>query len=172
MILQSFETRQTPPTPHGLADGPVLVCAPPGVQSGEQLLRIRARRLLPTTPDQLFAAWTRRAAWESWLRLRARSRATLAANPGAPFRLELAEGPTIHVITGTVREVQPDEFLSFTWVHENTSDYGSAIDVSFVSCGDQTELELHHYAIASRREAAWLMRLWTAALSRFTSSAA
>ena len=124
------------------------------------------------TPDELFAAWTRRTAWESWLRLRARSRATLAANPGASFRLELAEGPTIHVITGTVREVQPDEFLSFTWVHENTNDHGSVIDVSFASYGDQTELELVHRGIASRREAAWLMRLWTAALGRFTSFAA
>ena len=172
MTLQSFETRQIPPTPHALADGPVLVCAPPGVEPADRLLRIHARRLLPTTPDQLFAAWTRRAAWESWLRLRARSRATLAANPGAPFRLELADGPTIHVITGTVREVQPDQFLSFTWVHETTNDHGSVIDVSFASYGDQTELELLHYGIASRREAAWLMRLWTASLSRFTSSAA
>ena len=172
MTLQSFETPQIPPTPHALGDGPVLDCASRGVEPAEQLLRIRARRLLPTTPDQLFAAWTRRAAWESWLRLRARSRATLVAYPGAAFRLELAEGPTIHVITGTVREVQPDEFLSFTWVHQNTNDYGSVIEVSFASYGDRTELELLHRGIASRREAAWLMRLWTAALSRFTSSAA
>ena len=171
MLLQSFETRQLPPTPHTLADGPVLVCAPPGAERGE-LLRIRARRLLTTTPDELFAAWTRRAALESWLRLRARSRATVAAKAGASFRLELAEGPTIHVITGTVREVQPHEFLSFTWTHENTNDQGSVIDVSFASHGEQTELELVHRGIASRREAAWLMRLWTVALSRFTSFAA
>jgi hypothetical protein len=46
------------------------------------------------------------------------------------------------------------------------------IDVSFASHGDQTELELLHRGIASRREAAWLMRLWTVALSRFTSFAA
>jgi activator of Hsp90 ATPase-like protein len=89
MTLQSFETRRLPPTPYTLADGPVLVCAPPGAERGE-LLRIRARRLLTTTPDELFAAWTRRAALESWLRLRARSRATVAAKPGASFRLELA----------------------------------------------------------------------------------
>ena len=172
MTLLSSEPRQIAPTSPSLADGPVLVCAPPGAEPCEQLLGIRARRLLATTPDELFAAWTRRAAWESWLRLRARSRATVAANPGASYRLELAEGPTIHVITGTVRELQPDEFLSLTWVHENTNDHGSVVDVSFTSHGDQTELELLHYGIASRREAAWLMRLWTAALSRFTSSAA
>lgn len=172
MTLQSFATHPISSTTRALSDGPVLICAPPGEEASDHLLRIRARRLLPTTPDQLFAAWTRRAAWESWLRLRARSRATLAANPGAAFRLELAEGPTIHVIVGTVREVRPDEFLSLTWVHQNAHDYGSVIDVSFASCGDQTELELLHYGIASRREAAWLMRLWTAALSRFTSSAA
>ena len=172
MTLLSSETRTIAPTPRVLADGPVLVCAPPGVEPGEQLLGIRARRLMATTSDELFAAWTRRAAWESWFRLRARSRATVAASPGASFRLELAEGPTIHVITGTVREVQPGEFLSLTWVHENTYDHGSVIDVWFTSHGEQTELELLHHGIASRREAAWLMRLWTAALSRFTSSAA
>lgn len=172
MTQLSSETRQIAPTPPALADGPVLLCPPPGAEPGEQLLGIHARRLMATTPDELFAAWTSRAAWESWLRLRARSRATVAANPGASFRLELAEGPTIHVITGTIREVQPDEFLSFTWVHENTNDHGSIIDVSFTSHGENTELDLLHHGIASRREAAWLMRLWTAALSRFTSSAA
>lgn len=172
MTLQVFETQRLPPALHAFADGPALVCAPPGDEHSGHLLRIRARRVLSTSPEELFAAWTRRAAWESWLRLRARSRATLAATPGAAFRLELAEGPTIHVIVGIVREVRPDEFLSFTWVHQNANDYGSVIDVSFAPYGDQTELELVHRGIASRREAAWLMRLWTAALSRFTSFAA
>ena len=172
MAQQVFETPRRRPVLPAPADGPALVGSPAGGEDGGHLLRIRARRVLPTSTKELFAAWTSRAAWESWLRLRARSRAMLAASPGATFRLELAEGPTIHVIVGTVREMRQDEFVSFTWVHQNANDFGSVIDVSFASYGEQTELELIHRGIASRREAAWLMRLWTAALSRFTSFAA
>lgn len=68
MTLQLFEPPRISRVPHALDDGPMLVCAPSAAEVGDPLLRIRARRLLPTTPEDLFAAWTRRAGWESWLR--------------------------------------------------------------------------------------------------------
>jgi len=154
------------PTP---LDGPVLECAPVAADSTEQTLRIRARRLYPVSRNELFAAWTRRTAWESWMRMRARSRATLAPHRGGAFRLELAEGPTIHVITGTVLDKRDAEFLSLSWIHQGKGDHLSTVDVYLRDRHGMTELTLVHHDIARRREAAWLMRLWAAVLRRLAT---
>jgi uncharacterized protein YndB with AHSA1/START domain len=168
MPLQSSENRLVQPSsPTAVsADGPVLDYVSPGIDGYERVLRIRARRLYPISRDDLFAIWTRHQGWDAWMRLRARSRSSIAAYPGGAFRLELAEGPTIHVVTGVVTGIEPTELLSLNWVHHNTHDHGSTLDVTFRQHGDHTELTLTHREIANRREASWLMRLWTSALGR------
>jgi uncharacterized protein YndB with AHSA1/START domain len=114
----------------------------------------------------VFAAWTRRHGWESWLRLRARSRVILAPTQGGAFRLELAEGATIHVITGTISEFLAPNLLALTWRHCDMSDSGSLIEVALRDLHGATELTFVHSHIDRRREAAWLMRLWAMALNR------
>jgi uncharacterized protein YndB with AHSA1/START domain len=166
MPLPSSETPLVTPKSPVLGDGPVLECAPPGAEVSDQLLRIRAHRRYPVTREELFASWTRRTAWDSWMRLRARSRTALAPYRGGAFRLELAEGPTIHLITGAMTDIRPPEFLSLSWVHQNTGDHGSTIDLSFRQQDDQTDFTLVHRSISSRREAAWLMKFWTTVLDR------
>jgi uncharacterized protein YndB with AHSA1/START domain len=169
MPLPSSETQPFPTIVAGFADGPVLECAMPGVELADQSLRIRARRLYPVSRDQLFSAWTHRSAWDAWMRLRARSRATLSPQRGGAFRLELAEGATIHVISGTVRDVRPGELLSLSWLHHTKSEQASVVDVAFRSRQGMSELFIMHRSIASRREAAWLMGLWTAVLDRLST---
>lgn len=166
MPLESFETPVAFATARAIDDGPVLEYAPPGANTGTRPLRIRAHRFYPVSREDLFATWMRRSAWDTWMRLRARSRSTLAPYRGGAFRLELAEGPTIHVITGAVNDIRADEFLSLSWVHHNTSDHGSTVDVAFCPRQGGTGLTLVHRDIGSRREAAWLMRLWSTALGR------
>ena len=166
MPLESFETPVALATARTIDDGPVLDCAPSGTSTGTQPLRIRAHRCYPVSREDLFATWMRRSAWDTWMRLRARSRSTFAPYRGGAFRLELAEGPTIHVITGAVNDIRVDEFLSLSWVHHNTSDHGSTVDVAFRSRQGGTGLKLVHRDIGSRREAAWLMRLWSIVLGR------
>ena len=166
MPLPSSETRLAPSPSPARDDGPALECITAATDAGDQQLRIRARRLYPVSRDQVFAAWTRRAAWDSWLRLRARSRATLAPYRGGAFRLELAEGPTIHVISGAITELRAPEFLSLAWVHHGKNDQCSMIELSTRDRHGLTELTLVHGQIGSRREASWLMRLWSTALDR------
>ena len=164
MPLQSSEPRPAPlPSP---AAGPVLDCMPPGTDADGRLLLIRAHRFYPIAREDLFAIWTSRQGWDAWMRLRARSRSSIAAYRGGAFRLELAEGPTIHVVTGAVTNIQPTEQLSLDWMHENTRDRGSTLDVAFRQHGAYTELSLVHRGIANRREASWLMRVWSSALVR------
>lgn len=164
MPLQSSDTPQLGSFP--LDNGPVLELASPGGNVPEHPLRIRAQRAYPAPPEELFESWTRRTVWESWMRLRARSRATLAPYRGGAYRLELAEGPAIHVITGVVTELRSPECLSLDWRHHDTTDLASTIDVAFQALDDGTLLTLVHGSISNRREAAWLMRLWGIALDR------
>jgi len=166
MPLQPFELPAAFATARALDTGPVLECARTGADIGDRPLRIRAHRFYAVSCADLFASWTSRSAWDSWMRLRARSRSTIAPHRGGAFRIELAEGPTIHVITGAVNDIRADELLSLGWVHHNTSDRGSGVDVTFRSRRGGTELMLVHRDIGSRREAAWLMALWSAVLGR------
>ena len=160
MPLSSSETLLAAPT-SGSLDGPTLECS-----TDADRLRIRARRAYETSCEELFAAWTRRDALDLWLRLRSRSRVMLSPQIGGSFRLELAEGPTIHVITGAVIDYQPAEYLSLSWIHHEKSDRPSIVQVSFRERNGRGEIGLVHREIENRREAAWLMKLWSNALAR------
>ena len=166
MPFQSSDSPQVSRPAALQEDGPVLDGPAHGSEAGDSTLRIRARRFFPVSREELFATWTRRTAWDVWMRLRARSRSTLAPYRGGEFRLELAEGPAIHVITGSITDIQAPEHLTLSWRHENTNDPGSLVDVSFQRHQQFAELLLLHTHIASRREAAWLMRLWATVLAR------
>jgi len=163
MLQHVFETGSSLTAP-GVEDGPVLECSLRG-SPNDRLLRIRARRRYAASRDEVFAAWTSRLAWDSWMRLRARSRSSVAPYRGGAFRLELAEGPTISIVTGTFLELRAPESLTLGWQHHG-AEHGSIVDVSLRTRFERTELALTHSQISSRREAAWLMRLWTLALRR------
>lgn len=166
MPLHSSDARLVAPPSHAREDGPVLECSRAGEEAGDQPLRIRVRRQYPASREALFAAWTERTGWDGWMRLRARSRASVAACPGGAFRLELAEGPAIHVITGSITSLRAPEQLSLSWMHHDVTGQESVVDVSLRARQDMTELVLVHSRIGSRREAAWLMRLWATVLDR------
>ena len=144
-------------------DGPILEC---GGESGDNALRIHARRTFAVSREELFGAWTQRHALDTWLRLRSRSRVMLSPSMGGSLRLELSEGPTIHVITGVVVDVRPSEFLALSWVHQSNGDHTSSVSITFRERNRRGELTLLHSGIGNRREAAWLMHLWTKALGR------
>jgi hypothetical protein len=100
------------------------------------------------------------------MRLRSKCRATIAPCSGSAFRLEIAEGPAIHVITGDVIEIGSDH-LVLSWCHHERSDTHSTIAVALRDMGTSaTDVSFVHDRIASRREAAWLMRFWGTALER------
>jgi uncharacterized protein YndB with AHSA1/START domain len=161
MPLSSSEAIVTASLSDPLHNGPALEHS-----TDSEQLRIRARRAYDVSREELFAAWTSRTALDLWLRLRSRSRVMLAPQVGGAFRLELAEGPTIHVITGLVIDIHPSEFLSLSWSHHAKSDQASIIEVSFRERNRRGEVLLLHREIESRREAAWLMKLWSNALAR------
>ena len=161
MSLSSFENTLAVPA-STQPDGPTLEYS----NDPSELPRIRAYRVYSISREELFAAWTRRNALDLWLRLRSRSRVMLAPHTGGSFRLELAEGPTIHVITGAVIDIRAGEHLSLSWTHHEKSDHASVVQVSFRERNRRSEILLLHAGIENRREAAWLMKLWSNALIR------
>jgi uncharacterized protein YndB with AHSA1/START domain len=89
-----------------------------------------------------------------------------AREVGGSFRLELAAGPTIHVVTGCVIDLHPSDYLSLSWIHNGNSERPSILQVSFRERNRRGEVQLVHRDIQNRREAAWLMNLWCNALTR------
>ena len=166
MAQQSFESPLSTTAAPATEMGPILECSPQSADTARPALRVRARRFYVASAADVFAAWTNRMAWENWMRLRARSRAAIAPYAGGAFRLELAEGPTIHVVTGIFVEYRAPDRLKLVWQHHNAADEPSTIDVAIGPRLDGTELTFTHTDIGSRREAAWLMRLWTVVFRR------
>jgi hypothetical protein len=73
------------------------------------------------------------------------------------------------VITGMVNDLRAPEFLSLGWVRQGRCDHGSIVDVWIRERHGLAEMTLVHGHIGSRREASWLMRLWSTVLDRFGS---
>ena len=169
MPSASSEARLHLAQPQAVDDRGSFVSAIPTLDATPNGHRIRARRLFDAPPCTLFDAWTTRAAWQSWMRLRARSRVSIVPCVGSAFRLEIAEGATIHVITGQVDGIRVPELLSLSWAHQERPGRSSTVDVCFLESGGVTELVLNHHHIESRREASWLMRLWSTVLDRLDS---
>jgi uncharacterized protein YndB with AHSA1/START domain len=166
MPSASSEARLALSRPDALDDRASFVCAAPALDSTPNGHRIRARRVYHASAKAVFDAWTTRAAWQTWLRLRSRSRASIAAYVGGAFRLEVAEGPTIHVITGDVIDIRVPDFISLSWTHHGAAGGSSTVDVFVDDRADVTELVLIHHHIDSRRDASWSMRLWSTVLDR------
>jgi uncharacterized protein YndB with AHSA1/START domain len=129
-------------------------------------LAVRVRRTYEAPRDVVFAAWMSRQAWSTWMQLRARSRATVAARVGGAYRLEIADGPIIHVITGTIEELRPEERLALTWLHHDMANEPSLVEVSLRSVAGGTELALVHRRITARRQLAWTRSAWERMLER------
>ena len=166
MLHASSTARLALPPDRPVDDSAATVGDRPTLDANEFGSRIRARRVLPAPIHDVLAAWTTPSAWGSWMRLRSKCRATIAPRSGSAFRLEIAEGPTIHVITGEVIDIS-SEHLVLSWCHHERSETHSTITVVLRDNGSSaTDVVFVHDHIANRREAAWLMRFWATALKR------
>ena len=77
-----------------------------------------------------------------------------------------ADGPIIHVITGTIQALRREEHLALTWLHHDMANEPSLVEVSFRSVNGGTELTLAHRRIAARRQLVWTRRAWELMLGR------
>jgi uncharacterized protein YndB with AHSA1/START domain len=107
---------------------------------------IYLRRLLPATPQEVFAAWLDPESLREWMCPGALSvgAVQIDARVGGAFRILMRGqfGEWLH--TGEYREIRPSERLVFTWRSHATHWKDSLVTVELSAQGENTELTLIH----------------------------
>jgi len=135
--------------------------------------KLELKRVVPAPAEQVFEAWTKPAVMGRWL---APGPMTCDAQAdvrvGGSYRLAMTQPDgTQHVVSGTYREIVPNQKLTFTWSWSEDP-HVSQVTVSLRALGGETELTLLHEQLASeeskaRHDEGWvgcldkLRKLWT-----------
>jgi uncharacterized protein YndB with AHSA1/START domain len=135
---------------------------------------IRITRLLPATPEEVFAAWTDPASLTEWMCPEPQTVAaiTLDLRVGGKFQLVMrgANGDFAHL--GEYREISPPKRLVFTWKSAATLQRETLVTVELFPKGEQTELVLRHELLPNEHSAAQHTNGWQSIvekLGRFLS---
>jgi uncharacterized protein YndB with AHSA1/START domain len=121
------------------------------------------KRRLNAPPAKVFNAWTDPEKLRRWF-LPPNTEPVLTesdARVGGQYRIVVrSAGGEEHDVSGTFREVVPDEKLVFTWAWRSTPERQSLVTVALKSEGDGTLLTLTHErffdeAARDRHQAGW-----------------
>src|SRR5437899_986456 len=108
--------------------------------------RMQLTRLVAASPEEVFEAWTRAEILGRWFApgLLSASVPELDARPGGRFRVEMHDplGVT-YVVSGTYREVEPNQRLVFTWAWEGVQSPETLVSVELRPESADTELALN-----------------------------
>jgi uncharacterized protein YndB with AHSA1/START domain len=123
---------------------------------------IHLQRLLPASPQEVFAAWTDPESLRQWFCPGTVSLTSLELDVrvGGHFRIVMQDETKDLVHTGTYREIDPPRRLVFTWRSSGTYDQETLVTVELHARGAMTELELTHTLFpdgttASNHERGW-----------------
>lgn len=112
----------------------------PRLQAGA----VEVRRLLPTTPEQLFEALTDPEHLRHWMSPVGMAEAEVDLRVGGRFRIVMAGEEMVIEHTGEYLEIEPPDRLPFTWRSPYTGDQPSVVTVVLLRRTDGTELLLTH----------------------------
>jgi uncharacterized protein YndB with AHSA1/START domain len=105
------------------------------------------KRRLKATPAQVFRAWTEPEKMKRWMGPEQVEPliAEIDARVGGRYRFAMrAPDGEVHDVSGTYREVVPDQKLVFTWAWKSTPERESLVTVLLARDGDGTLLTLTH----------------------------
>jgi uncharacterized protein YndB with AHSA1/START domain len=112
---------------------------------------VTVRRVLATTREQVFAAFTRSEALCQWFSPNPDIQVEVLAfkfELDGEFRLRFTmPGGEVKVVDGTYRQIAPPEQLAFSWMWQAPdphADIATDVVVQFVEQGDSTEIILTH----------------------------
>ncbi len=117
------------------------------------------RRLIPATPEEVFAAWADPASMGAWMSPVGDADVTADVRVGGGLRVVMqGDGMEIEHV-GEYREVDPPRRLSFTWRSEYTGGDDTLVTVDLSPAGDETDLVLTHELLteemAASHEGGW-----------------
>ncbi|MGE0820961.1 MAG: SRPBCC domain-containing protein [Candidatus Binatia bacterium] len=123
---------------------------------------IRITKLLPATPEDVFAAWTDPESLKAWMCPEATSvaAATLDLRVGGKFRIVMRGENSEIVHVGEYRDICPPERLVFTWQSAATLQQETLVTVELFPRGQQTELVLTHELFPDGHSAAQHQSGW------------
>lgn len=136
--------------------------------SSEPTLRIS--RVLPASPNEVFAAWLDAEGMKSWLCPGAVQTTVVEidARVGGRFKIVMRDGDVDYVHTGEYREIDPPRRLVFTWISSLTNNEPSLVTIRFNKKGNRTELVLAHERLPSRDSADKHKNGWTSILEKLS----
>lgn len=105
---------------------------------------LELRRVVPGSPDRVFAAWTDPAWIARWMTPVGTATAEVDLRVGGRFRIVMAGDGQVIEHTGEYLEVDPPRRLRFTWRSPYTGSAPSEVTVTFDPVGDGTEMRLIH----------------------------
>jgi uncharacterized protein YndB with AHSA1/START domain len=124
---------------------------------------IQVRRLFDATPERLFDAWTESVQVAQWLCRKSGYKTEhirFDGYAGGRFHIRnTSAAGDVYDISGEFREVRPFEKIAFTWGGAKTLAFGAVaqdmptdqtlVVVEFVPHGNQTEVVITHYGLAT-----------------------
>lgn len=123
---------------------------------------IRISKLLPATPEEVFAAWTDPLSLKEWMSPAPQTVAaiTLDLRVGGKFQLVMRGENSDMVHVGEYREISPPKRLVFTWKSAATLQQETLVTVELSPKGEQTELVLVHELLPNEHSAAQHQQGW------------
>ena len=108
--------------------------------------RLVVRRLIRSTCEEVFAAWTDPGSLAQWMCPGGikTAEAQLDVRVGGKFRIVMRDGEKAYDHTGEYRVVQPPSKLVFTWISKGTDDASTLVTVEFQAVDRYCQLTLTH----------------------------
>jgi uncharacterized protein YndB with AHSA1/START domain len=102
------------------------------------------RRLLPGTPEEIFAAWTEPELMQRWMSPVGHAEAEVDLRVGGRFRVVMVGEGTAIEHAGEYLEISPPRYLVFTWQSPYTGPDHSVVTVVLEPAESGTEIVLTH----------------------------
>lgn len=131
---------------------------------------LEVRRVLPVTPEAVFAAWTQAEALGAWFAPTDDMTTVvhhLDARAGGSYRIEMRSvDGTRYVVRGTYTEFDAPHRLAFTWAWEGQDAEESLVELQLRSAGAGCELVLRHSRFAAEASRDGHLQGWEGSLGR------
>jgi uncharacterized protein YndB with AHSA1/START domain len=137
---------------------------------------LEVRRTYPAKKEAVYRAWTEEAAMSKWFAPSDEYTTIVHAldvRVGGTYRVEMKHrGGNTHIMSGTYREVIPNEKLSFTWMWDDKVMEETLVTVVIRQQGNLTEVVLTHRLFQSEADRDQHQKGWTGCLDHLAAKIA
>lgn len=134
--------------------------------------RLQVRRTFAAPREGVFRAWTQAEELTRWFAPSDEwevAVSELELRVGGTYRIEMLHKGTLHLLTGTYREIVPPEKLVFTWRWEDVANCPETlVTVQFAKVDQSTEVVITHEFFVSDEDRKNHAEGWQGCVERFS----